>query len=61
MTAHVLHRKQAVAYRINRSRRYWRWHVKLNRIFLRLEMEKQIKNTGGKKQCQQLDFQTVAR
>ena len=43
MPAHHPHRKAAIHEKINKSRKYWRWHMRLNRLFMKLEIERKEK------------------
>lgn len=39
MPAHKVHRKQAIAQKTIKSRKFWRWYIRLNKLFIKLEIE----------------------
>jgi len=43
MGRHSTHRKHAVAEKVNKQRKIYRWLVKLDKIFISLEMERRNK------------------
>ena len=44
MAAHQTHKKQAIAYKVNNSRRFWRWWCRLGKICFELGLEYNVKN-----------------
>jgi len=49
MPAHRRHKKETIAMKVNRDHRIRKWLLKLNRIFIEIELKEKRRNDGKEK------------
>lgn len=43
MGKHSVHRKEAIAYKVNTSKRWWRWYARIGRLCVEAGVEYRVK------------------